>query len=101
MIVPSPHFFNEKSNSDRGETARAQPKSVGTPHAHCTGSVRFPLKECGYPMITVRIPYDLRTVLTQNVDESQGKKSYDVRMNCKHICHSPRSLTYSKKTQGK
>ena len=45
---------------------------------------------------TVRFPYDLSTVLTKNVDESQSKKSYDARMNCKYIRRSPRSPTMSK-----
>ena len=48
------------------------------------GSVRFPLKVCGYTAVSVRFLSDLRMVLTQNVDESQRKKSYDARMNCKH-----------------
>ena len=34
---------------------------------------------------TLRFPYDLNTVLTQNIEESQNKKSHDARMNCKHL----------------
>ena len=69
---------------------------VGTPQGHRMGSVRFRPKICGYPTISVRFPYDLRTGLTQNVDESQSKKSYDARINCKRKCRSPRSPTMSK-----
>ena len=38
---------------------------------------------------TLGFPYDLHTVLSQNIDESQSKKSYDARINCKHIRRSP------------
>ena len=78
------------------ETARAQLEIVGTPHGHLTGSIRFPIKVYEYPTIAVRFPYKHRTVLTQNVDASQSNKSYDARINCKHICRSPRSPTMSK-----
>ena len=76
MIVQSPHDFydnfrDKQSCGDRKETARAQSEIEGTTHGHSTGSVRFPLKVSGYPTISVRFPYDLRTVLTQNVDASQ------------------------------
>ena len=43
-----------------------------------------------------RCPYDLRTGLTQNVDEYETKKVYDARTNCKHISRSPRSPMTSK-----
>ena len=36
-------------------------------------------------MISVRFPYDFRTVLNLNVDESQSKHSYVVGMNCKYV----------------
>ena len=101
MIVRSPRnlydkLWDKKSYGDRRETARAQSEIEGTPDEHRTGSVRFPLQLCGYPTISVRFRNDIRTVLIQNVDESQCKKSCDARMNCKHIRRSPRSPTMSK-----
>ena len=51
------------------ETTRSQSEIVGTPHGHRTGPGRFPLKVY------------LRTVLTQNIEESQSKKSYDACMS--------------------
>ena len=34
---------------------------------------------------------------SSNVDKRQIQKSYDAHMNCKHIRHSPRSPTMSKR----
>ena len=45
------------SHGYRRETARAQSEIVGTPHGHRTGSLRFPLKVCGDPTISLRSPY--------------------------------------------
>ena len=45
----------------------------------------------GHPTISLRSP-----AVTQKVDESQSKKSYNARMNCKHIRRSQRSPTMSK-----
>ena len=47
----------------------------------------------GYPTIPLRSQY-----LNQNVEESQSKKSYDARMNFKHVRRGPRSHTTSKKS---
>ena len=45
------------SHGYRRETARAQSEIVGTSHGHRTGSLRFPLKVCGDPTISLRPPY--------------------------------------------
>ena len=81
MIVQLPHDFYMiiwRQNivyGDRRETASDQSEIVGTPNRHRSGTVRFPLKVCGYPTISLRF---------QNVDESQSKKVYHARMNFKH-----------------
>ena len=41
----------------RRETARAQSEIIPTPRGRRTGSVRFPVKECGYPTISIRSSY--------------------------------------------
>ena len=99
MTVRSPHDFlrflgYKTSYGDRKETARAESEIVGTPHRHCTGSIRFPLKVCGYPTIYIQFPYDLcMTVPTQNVDGSQSKKSFDVHIQLRSVIDIP--LQYS------
>ena len=85
-----PHDFydnsvDKKTYGDRRETTRAKSEIVGTPHGYRMVSIRFLLKVSGCPTISVWFPHDLCTVLTQNVDKRQNKKSYDARMNCKHI----------------
>ena len=84
-----------------GRPQGTQAEIVGTPHGHRTGSVRFPLKACEYPTISIRFSYDLRTVLPQSVDKSARKKSCDARMNRKHIHRGPRSHTMPKNLKGK
>ena len=42
---------------DRRETVRTQSEIITTPRGHRTGSVRFPIKVCGYPTISIRSPY--------------------------------------------
>ena len=65
----------------------------GTPYGH-TGSVRYPLKICGY----LRLPDDhlASLYMYQNVEKRLIKKSYDARMNCKNMRLSPHSPTMSK-----
>ena len=41
----------------RRETARAQSEIVGTLHGHRMGSLRFPLKVCEDPTISLRSPH--------------------------------------------
>ena len=43
-------------------------------------------------------PCDRLAVSYRNVDKRQIQKSYDAHMNCKHIRHSPRSPTMSKRS---
>ena len=76
----------------RRETAVVRSEIVGIAHRHCMGSVGLNFK-CAK---TIRFPYDLRTVLTENSQESQRKNSCDARMNCKHIRRSQSSPTMSK-----
>ena len=87
MIVSSPH--------DRTETARPRKEIVWTPDGHRTDPLRF--------QQTLWRPYDFRTIplrspygFDQTVDGSQSKESYEARMNCKHIRHSPQSHMMSK-----
>ena len=68
---------DKKSYGDRRETTRAKSEIVGSPHGYRMVSIRFLLKVRGCPPIYVWFPHDLCTVLTQNVDNSQNKKSYD------------------------
>ena len=60
-------------------------------HLKCANTLRF----------SIRFSYDLRTVLPQSVDKSARKKSYDARMNRKHIRRGPRSHTMPKNFKGK
>ena len=43
-------------------------------------------------------PCDRLAVSYRNVDKRQIQKSYDAHLNCKHIRHSPRSPTMSKRS---
>ena len=45
------------SHGYRRETARAQLEIVGTPLGNRTDSLRFPLKVCGDPTISLRSPH--------------------------------------------
>ena len=45
------------SQGYRRQTAKAKSEIVGTPYGHRTGSVRFQLKVCGDPTISLRSPY--------------------------------------------
>ena len=51
----------------------------------------------------ILLKYDRHAFLYQNADKRLSKKSYDARLNCKHIHvrRSPRSPTMSKKSKGK
>ena len=73
------------SHGYRRETAYAQSEIVGT----LTDIARAPYDFYLKCVETLRFPYDLRTVLTRNIKESQNKISYDARMNCKHLRRSP------------
>ena len=81
-----------KSHGYRRETARAvRNRRVAR------ASYDFHLKRAE----TLRFPYDLCTVLTRNIEESQNKKSFDAQMNCKHLRRRPLSPTMSKISQRK
>ena len=64
------------SHGYRRVTARAQSEILGTPTDIARETMDFRYK-CAE---TLRFPYDLRTVLTRNIEESQNKKSYDARI---------------------
>ena len=87
-----------KSYGGRRETAKSQLEVKGTPYGHRTDSERSPLKACGDPATSVRSP---SAFLTQKVDESRIKKSYDACMYCNHRGHSPWSPTVSNRSLGK
>ena len=97
MILQSPHDFcililGQKSYDGRRETARVQSALIGTPYRDIARAPNDRHLKCAE---TIRLPYDLVAILSENFDENHNKKSkaYDACVYCYHRRRSKKKPT--------
>ena len=96
MILQSPHDFcililGQKSYDGRRETARVQSAFIGTPYRDIARAPNDRHLKCAE---TIRLPYDLVAILSENFDENHKKsKAYDACVYCYHRRRSKKKPT--------